>query len=277
MASQEEPTAGTPSTGTPSPTPSTSQTSCWECSRRRLVCDAARPTCAKCRAAGIVCPGYSNVKPLRWLAPGMVTTRVRRKTKRKTASGSTKTTHRTSPSDATDSSYSDSSGSPEGGPSALVPLNKGGGAKRQDSELVHQPSVRLAWGLPRGIPRAEFRFEETTDILQATYYCTSAPPSPILFALYLISAKANKKYHGRQLRGLPRVHPPPALPNSLRPAPPPQDGSPHPARHEPHPRVCRAAAQDVPRGRQLWAQGQSRAGDAVKVLPPPRAGHFGDG
>jgi hypothetical protein len=51
---------------------------CWECLRRRWVCDAARPVCNKCRAAGIVCPGYNDRKPLTWLAPGRVTSRARR-------------------------------------------------------------------------------------------------------------------------------------------------------------------------------------------------------
>ncbi|CAI0653183.1 unnamed protein product [Colletotrichum noveboracense] len=52
---------------------------CWECLRRRLVCDATRPVCNKCRVAGIVCPGYDDKKPLTWLAPGKVTCRTRRK------------------------------------------------------------------------------------------------------------------------------------------------------------------------------------------------------
>ncbi|WQF79152.1 Putative zn(2)Cys(6) fungal-type DNA-binding domain, fungal transcription factor [Colletotrichum destructivum] len=52
---------------------------CWECLRRRLVCDAIKPVCNKCRTAGIVCPGYDDKKPLTWLAPGKVTCRTRRK------------------------------------------------------------------------------------------------------------------------------------------------------------------------------------------------------
>lgn len=52
---------------------------CWECQRRRLVCDSARPICHKCQAAGITCPGYDNKKPLTWLAPGKVVARNRRK------------------------------------------------------------------------------------------------------------------------------------------------------------------------------------------------------
>ncbi|KAK3693138.1 fungal-specific transcription factor domain-containing protein [Podospora appendiculata] len=52
---------------------------CWECRRRRLVCDAASPVCSKCRSSGIVCPGYGDNKPLTWLAPGRVISRGRRR------------------------------------------------------------------------------------------------------------------------------------------------------------------------------------------------------
>ncbi|KAK4153529.1 hypothetical protein C8A00DRAFT_43538 [Chaetomidium leptoderma] len=64
---------------------------CWECRRRRLVCDGTQPVCNKCRAARIVCPGYADKKPLTWLAPGQVMSRTRkRKTVRKGGStGST--------------------------------------------------------------------------------------------------------------------------------------------------------------------------------------------
>ncbi|KAI1632163.1 hypothetical protein F4809DRAFT_110050 [Biscogniauxia mediterranea] len=51
---------------------------CWECRRRRLVCDSTQPTCNRCRQARIVCPGYEDHQPLRWLAPGKVTSRNRR-------------------------------------------------------------------------------------------------------------------------------------------------------------------------------------------------------
>ncbi|KAK8034575.1 C6 zinc finger domain protein [Apiospora rasikravindrae] len=52
---------------------------CWECQRRRLECDSTRPVCNKCRQAGVVCPGYEDKKPLRWLAPGKVTSRNRKR------------------------------------------------------------------------------------------------------------------------------------------------------------------------------------------------------
>lgn len=174
MESQEH-TPASPSSTSSDPTPaSTDQKSCWECSRRRLVCDATRPTCAKCRSAGIVCPGYSDKKPLRWLAPGMVTSRVRRKTKRKTVGStspsSTGSTQATCPSDATGGSCGGSPVVSSGETSDLVLLTKGGASAWQGPELIHQPGVRLTWGLPREIPRADFNFEET-DMLQATYYC----------------------------------------------------------------------------------------------------------
>ncbi|KAJ1337375.1 fungal specific transcription factor domain-containing protein [Microdochium nivale] len=50
---------------------------CWECRRRSLVCDSARPACARCYAAGLACPGYGDIKPtrVRWLVPGTVAAR----------------------------------------------------------------------------------------------------------------------------------------------------------------------------------------------------------
>ena len=53
---------------------------CWECFRRRLVCDFSQPGCRKCRKAGIECPGYSVKKPVKWLSPGTVTCRGRTQT-----------------------------------------------------------------------------------------------------------------------------------------------------------------------------------------------------
>ncbi|KAH7020769.1 uncharacterized protein B0I36DRAFT_367252 [Microdochium trichocladiopsis] len=52
---------------------------CWECQRRRVVCDSVEPVCGKCEAIGVVCPGFDDKKPLVWLAPGKVTARPRKK------------------------------------------------------------------------------------------------------------------------------------------------------------------------------------------------------
>ncbi|KAH8879813.1 hypothetical protein GQ53DRAFT_853224 [Thozetella sp. PMI_491] len=48
---------------------------CWECLRRRLVCDCTLPFCNKCRLANITCPGYSEKKPVKWLPPGKIKSR----------------------------------------------------------------------------------------------------------------------------------------------------------------------------------------------------------
>ncbi|GAD93893.1 C6 zinc finger domain-containing protein [Paecilomyces variotii No. 5] len=53
---------------------------CWECLRRRLVCDFQVPGCKRCAASGIDCPGYGQPPRLRvkWLAPGKVSSRQRK-------------------------------------------------------------------------------------------------------------------------------------------------------------------------------------------------------
>ncbi|KAH8424442.1 Zn(II)2Cys6 transcription factor [Aspergillus melleus] len=66
-----------PATATTTATPAGERRQCWECRRRRLVCDSARPACNKCRAAGTECPGYSGNKPLKWITPGKVKSRNR--------------------------------------------------------------------------------------------------------------------------------------------------------------------------------------------------------
>ncbi|CAN9147565.1 unnamed protein product [Alternaria alternata] len=52
---------------------------CWECLKRRLVCDRTLPLCKKCPKAGKECPGYNEQKPLQWLEPGKVSLRPRKR------------------------------------------------------------------------------------------------------------------------------------------------------------------------------------------------------
>jgi len=52
---------------------------CWECLKRRLVCDYTLPHCRKCISKGRECPGYDAKKPLQWVEPGKVSSRKRRK------------------------------------------------------------------------------------------------------------------------------------------------------------------------------------------------------
>lgn len=51
---------------------------CWECLKRRLVCDRTLPYCGKCQKLGKDCPGYKEQKPLQWVEPGKVTSRRRK-------------------------------------------------------------------------------------------------------------------------------------------------------------------------------------------------------
>jgi hypothetical protein len=54
----------------------TSRRRCWECVRRRRVCDLSRPECTKCQQAGLVCTGYGVFKPVTWLPVGKVKSKV---------------------------------------------------------------------------------------------------------------------------------------------------------------------------------------------------------
>lgn len=55
--------------------------SCWQCAKRRLVCDLAKPGCKKCATHGVECPGYET-KPLQWMQPGQTRSKGARKTER---------------------------------------------------------------------------------------------------------------------------------------------------------------------------------------------------
>ncbi|KAF6840568.1 hypothetical protein CMUS01_03869 [Colletotrichum musicola] len=91
-SSSSPPSSLSASPVSPPEAPPTDRHRCWECQRRRLVCDAVRPVCNKCRAAHIVCPGYDDKKPLTWLAPGKVTCRQPRRKSDKTKASSPKKT-----------------------------------------------------------------------------------------------------------------------------------------------------------------------------------------
>lgn len=188
MATQPDP----PQTNPTAPPPSSDQKSCWECSRRRLVCDEVRPTCRKCRDAGIVCPGYSGAKPLRWLAPGRVNARIRRKPKRRgagsTTEGRAKSAHAVAPADTADgkSPSSSSSGSSGERPSSgSWQLAKPGAPAEEicDVEVVRRPSTpRVTVDIPQPFVRKIFVSDET-EIVQATFYCMPPwrfPMSPVV-------------------------------------------------------------------------------------------------
>jgi len=57
----------------------TADRQCWECFKRRLVCDRTLPLCKKCPKAGKECSGYNEQKPLQWVEPGKVSLRPRKR------------------------------------------------------------------------------------------------------------------------------------------------------------------------------------------------------
>lgn len=48
---------------------------CWDCLKRRLVCDRTIPRCRKCQNGGKQCLGYGEEKPLQWVPVGKITAR----------------------------------------------------------------------------------------------------------------------------------------------------------------------------------------------------------
>jgi hypothetical protein len=153
---------------------------CWECQRRRLVCDAGQPFCRKCHTAGVVCPGYEDKKPLKWITPGRVTSRTRRpkpKSKQETAPKKKKGSPPppppkkvkeeiiSSPSEASDTKQESGLPMPpaQGDPFWTKPPRKSGVVVPvMDGESIG--------------PISRFEMDsETCDIFQAVHYCKPAP------------------------------------------------------------------------------------------------------
>ena len=130
---------------------SASKRHCWECVRRRLECDAARPVCTKCRKAGIVCPGYEDKKPLKWLAPGRITSRARKPKNKEPP--------------ATESHES----------VAVV-------RRKTASPIDQQRAAMEIFGPGGQIPLVHFQ-DDVTRIVQATSYC-QLPPRPPIYPVY---------------------------------------------------------------------------------------------
>lgn len=114
---------------------------CWECLRRRLVCDSAAPVCNKCKAAGVVCPGYDDKKPLKWLAPGTVLSRPRRRAPRK------------------------------------LPIRQTGGPDKEQSAEEARTQVLVKRGAALDNSGIEL-WSDTCDMVRVISYCKSTPPLP---------------------------------------------------------------------------------------------------
>lgn len=99
---------------------------CWECLRRRLVCDYGIPGCRRCAKSGVDCPGYGETPPLRVKVVAPKT----RSRHRKDAEGSRQMTRRASSEGASsDSARSDSS--------------RGSSVSSDDTKEVAAPRVEL--------------------------------------------------------------------------------------------------------------------------------------
>jgi hypothetical protein len=123
---------------------------CWECFRRRLVCDFSRPGCKKCETVGTDCPGYSKHKPLKWLAPGEVASKKRGK-RTPAAPNSMDNVKR-----------------------ELIERNTG---------IVFDTTIALAGlrlmdtceDVEKTIPRLNLT-DDTTEVVLSVHYCTENPP-----------------------------------------------------------------------------------------------------
>lgn len=124
---------------------------CWECQRRRLVCDCARPICRKCKATGVVCPGYEDKKPLTWLAPGRVLSRTRKP--RNPAAGQRKTGKKTTED---------------------VPVSSS-----PDSDMSPSREVALRRWAASPFPTAQLR-TAMCDLEEAAMYCKTASSTACL-------------------------------------------------------------------------------------------------
>lgn len=134
--------------------------SCWECLRRQLDCDATHPTCRRCVAAGLVCPGYADAKPLKWLAPGRVKARAGRKS----------SAAKRSPSAAP--AARDESGSPRPRDRRNEVLSKGPSPCSQSTRRHASSTGPRPTGDLFPVPQAEPK-TETSAIFQALSYCAS--------------------------------------------------------------------------------------------------------
>lgn len=178
---------------------------CWECLRRRLVCDGGQPFCRKCDGAGVVCPGYDDKKPLRWIANGTVSSRPRKnggkKGKKKkqelvtagaegaaagTAAGvagrvkANSKAHRVGVRDG-------GGGGGDGERGAVVSSKKQGGQEDAATETTSSPpqegrSLTISRQEDATIltvpPHIDLR-SSTSDVVQAAYYCKLTPLPPV--------------------------------------------------------------------------------------------------
>jgi hypothetical protein len=120
-----------------------------------------KPGCAKCKRAGVECPGYGKQKPLQWLEVGRVKCREKKKQPRVAESGALEEFEDVDEPEASESTIR---ASPKGKERAHEPVAQLPKAKVQ---LEVEADVDV---FEEGIPRLGIE-DETTDIVQAVFYC----------------------------------------------------------------------------------------------------------
>lgn len=164
---------------------------CWDCRRRRLVCDLARPGCSKCQSAGRSCPGYGSNKPLKWMQPPEeINFRHAPRRQHELASSSGSTDGQESVFDSNAPSTTSTTDSP-------VPPLAGQDERPHD---ICQGSTEQA--ILMSDPCALQIQHELAEILESVEYCTY-PPCSLTYPLCLVSPSVQGTRSSAQISSLP--------------------------------------------------------------------------
>lgn len=138
---------------------------CWECLRRRLVCDSAQPVCRKCHDAGVVCPGYDDKKPLKWVTTGRISSRPRQQRKSTSAAAGGPTSTTTKATKASNTKYN---------------KKKEAASQKQIVTVVPIESQSPDDFGCLGVLAQNYLRTDACDMVQAAHYCKSTSPPETL-------------------------------------------------------------------------------------------------
>lgn len=157
---------------------------CWECLKRRLVCDLTLPHCLKCQKKGKECPGYHERKPLQWVELGSATSRRRRKGRTTAPADDVNAPSSTSPENTVPdinmilSALASDYRSPDLASRDRIQLVVSEGLRAEAQKILRQETDPLA-GLERmlrhmeleDLPRYNLQ-SEACEVVQAVQYCS---------------------------------------------------------------------------------------------------------
>ncbi|KAF2107717.1 fungal-specific transcription factor domain-containing protein [Lophiotrema nucula] len=141
--------------------PPAAKRQCWECLKRRLVCDYTQPSCKKCINAGRECPGYDEKKPLKWLDPGRVTSKSKNKSRQRK--------HHLPPPDDSNSAEATPTSRTSSEESLSLTTRNSGSSSAYGAFVTGGDDVE---DLVDQIYALDWR-DDTSDIVQAVYYYNS--------------------------------------------------------------------------------------------------------